>query len=273
MSVLPIKTLLEAGAHFGHETKRWNPKMAPYIYAKRNGIHIIDLQKTSVLADAAYEKIRETVFRGYDVLFVGTKKQARESIIEYATKSDSPYVANRWLGGTLTNHEIVKKSIQKLLDLEDLEKNNFPGFSKAEISRKRKVLEKLRKNVGGLIKIQHKLPGLLFVIDTVYEQNAILEAKRMNIPIVAVVDTNSDPELIDFPIPGNDDAIRAVSVFCEMVERAITEGRNLRKDQNISSSEEISTSTIKNENPIDETSSGESDQESTSSSDDKDEMF
>lgn len=231
MSVLPIKTLLEAGAHFGHETKRWNPKMAQFIYAKRNGIHIIDLQKTSSLADAAYEKIRETVFRGYDVLFVGTKKQARESIIEYATKSDSPYVANRWLGGTLTNHEIVKKSIQKLLELEELEKNNFPGFSKAEISRKRKVLDKLRKNVGGLVKIQHKLPGILFIVDTVYEQNAILEAKRMNIPIVAVVDTNSDPELIDYPIPGNDDAIRAVSVFCEMVTRAIMEGRDLRKDQ------------------------------------------
>jgi len=242
LSVLPIKTLLEAGAHFGHETKRWNPKMAPYIYAKRNGIHIIDLQKTSTLADAAYEKIKETVFRGYDILFVGTKKQARESIIEYAVKSDSPYVANRWLGGTLTNHEIVKKSIQKLLDLEELEKNNFPGFSKAEISRKRKVLDKLRKNVGGLVKIQHKLPGLLFIVDTVYEQNAILEAKRMNIPIVAVVDTNSDPELIDYPIPGNDDAIRAVSVFCDMVTRAIMEGRNIKKDQIDSSDSNENTS-------------------------------
>jgi len=242
LSVLPIKTLLEAGAHFGHETKRWNPKMAQYIYAKRNGIHIIDLQKTSALADTAYEKIKETVFRGYDVLFVGTKKQARESIIEYATKSDSPYVANRWLGGTLTNHEIVKKSIQKLLDLEELEKNNFPGFSKAEISRKRKVLEKLRKNVGGLVKIQNKLPGLIFIVDTVYEQNAILEAKRMNIPIVAIVDTNSDPELIDYPIPGNDDAIRAVSIFCEMVTRAIMEGRDIKKDQSESSASKENSS-------------------------------
>lgn len=270
MSVLPIKTLLEAGAHFGHETKRWNPKMAPYIYAKRNGIHIIDLQKTSVLADAAYEKIRETVFRGYDVLFVGTKKQARESIIEYATKSDSPYVANRWLGGTLTNHEVIKKSIQKLLDLEELEKNNFPSFSKAEISRKRKVLEKLRKNVGGLIKIQHKLPGLLFVVDTVYEQNAILEAKRMNIPIVAIVDTNSDPELIDYPIPGNDDAIRAVSVFCEMVEKAIAEGRNLRKDQNISASEDT---TNKNSTTSDKSSSDIPNEVVSDDSSDDDEMF
>lgn len=270
MSVLPIKTLLEAGAHFGHETKRWNPKMAPYIYAKRNGIHIIDLQKTSVLADAAYEKIRETVFRGYDVLFVGTKKQARESIIEYATKSDSPYVANRWLGGTLTNHEVIKKSIQKLLDLEELEKNNFPGFSKAEISRKRKVLEKLRKNVGGLIKIQHKLPGLLFVVDTVYEQNAILEAKRMNIPIVAIVDTNSDPELIDYPIPGNDDAIRAVSVFCEMVEKAIAEGRNLRKDQNTSASEDT---TNKNFTTSDTSSLDFPNEVVSDDSSDNDEMF
>ncbi|MEJ5274116.1 MAG: 30S ribosomal protein S2 [Spirochaetota bacterium] len=270
MSVLPIKTLLEAGAHFGHETKRWNPKMAPYIYAKRNGIHIIDLQKTSVLADAAYEKIRETVFRGYDVLFVGTKKQARESIIEYATKSDSPYVANRWLGGTLTNHEVIKKSIQKLLDLEELEKNNFPGFSKAEISRKRKVLEKLRKNVGGLIKIQHKLPGLLFVVDTVYEQNAILEAKRMNIPIVAIVDTNSDPELIDYPIPGNDDAIRAVSVFCEMVEKAIAEGRNLRKDQNMSASEDT---TNKNSTTSEKSSSDIPNEVVSDDSSDDDEMF
>jgi small subunit ribosomal protein S2 len=233
LSVLPIKTLLEAGAHFGHETKRWNPKMAPYIYAKRNGIHIIDLQKTSALAETAYEAITETVMKGNDLLFVGTKKQARESIIEYATKCDSPYVANRWLGGTLTNHEIVKKSIQKLLDLEYLEQNNFPGYSKSEISKKRKVLEKLRKNLGGLVKLQHKLPGMLFIIDTVYEQNAILEAKRMNIPIVAVVDTNSDPELIDYPIPGNDDAIRAVSVFCDMVCRAVLAGKNQQKEESV----------------------------------------
>ncbi|MCX8058596.1 MAG: 30S ribosomal protein S2 [Spirochaetes bacterium] len=225
MSVITMKQLLEAGAHFGHETKRWNPKMAKYVYSKRNGIHIIDLQKTVPACEKAYEAIKETVKKGEKILFVGTKKQAQNEVENWAKDCGMPYVSNRWLGGTLTNFDTIRLSIKKLIEIEELEKNNFPGMSKKEISKTRKVLEKLRKNFAGL-KDLDSLPGMLFVIDTVVEENAINEARKLNIPIVAVVDSNSDPDLIDYPIPANDDAIRAISLFCELVAKAVKDAQN-----------------------------------------------
>jgi len=220
-----MKKLLEAGAHFGHETKRWNPKMAKFVYTKRNGIHIIDLQKTVPAAEKAYEAVKETVKKGEQVLFVGTKKQAQTEIMTFANECGMPYVSNRWLGGTLTNFDTIRKSIDKLVQLENLEKDGFPGHTKKEISRIRMVLEKLRKNFSGL-KNMTRLPGMMFIIDTVLEENALYEAKKLNIPIVAVVDTNCNPEIIDYPVPGNDDAIRAISVFCEVIAQGIKDGQN-----------------------------------------------
>lgn len=225
MSVITMKQLLEAGAHFGHETKRWNPKMSKYVYSKRNGIHIIDLQKTVPACEKAYEAIKETVKKGEKILFVGTKKQAQNEIENWAKDCGMPYVSNRWLGGTLTNFDTIKLSIKKLIEIEELEKNNFPGMSKKEISKMRKVLEKLRKNFAGLKELD-SLPGMLFVVDTVVEENAINEARKLKIPIVAIVDSNSDPDLIDYPIPANDDAIRAISLFCELVSKAVKDAQN-----------------------------------------------
>lgn len=220
-----MKKLLEAGAHFGHETKRWNPKMAKYIYTKRSGIHIIDLQKTVPHAEEAYQAVKDVVKKGDQVLFVGTKKQAQDAIKEFAEKCDMPYVNQRWLGGTLTNFEVIKKSVAKLIALEKLEENGFENFSKKEISKKRKILEKLRKNFSG-IKKMNKLPGIIFIVDTVLEENALKEAKKLHIPVVAIADTNCDPDLIDYPIPGNDDAIRAVALFCEVISNAVNDAKN-----------------------------------------------
>lgn len=242
MSVITMKKLLEAGAHFGHETKRWNPKMAKFIYTKRSGIHIIDLQKTVPLAEKAYEVVKEAVKKGDQVLFVGTKKQAQDAIKEYAEKCDMPYVNQRWLGGTLTNFEVIKRSVAKLIELEKLEENGFENLSKKEISKKRKILEKLRKNFSGIKKMD-KLPGIVFIVDTILEENALKEAKKLHIPIVAIADTNSDPDLIDYPIPGNDDAIRAVGLFCDVISTAVNDAKNeigegtLKKEESIKEKE------------------------------------
>lgn len=225
MSVITMKQLLEAGAHFGHETKKWNPKMSKYVYSKRNGIHIIDLQKTVPACEKAYEAVKEVVKKGEKILFVGTKKQAQNEIETWAKDCGMPYVSNRWLGGTLTNFDTIRLSIKKLIELEELESKNFLGMSKKEISRTRKVLDKLRKNFEGL-KTLDSLPGMVFVVDTVLEENAVNEAKKLNIPITAIVDTNSDPDLIDYPIPANDDAIRAISLFCEVVAKAVKDAQN-----------------------------------------------
>jgi len=220
-----MKKLLEAGAHFGHETKRWNPKMKKYIYAKRNGIHIIDLQQTVPLAEKAEDFVREIVKKGDQVLFVGTKKQAREAVEHWANKCGMPFVSKRWLGGTLTNFETIRKSVKKLIELEDLEKEGFPGLKKKEISKKKKIMEKLNKDIAGL-KEMKRLPGAMFIVDTTMEDIALKEAKKLNIPIIAIVDTNSDPDLVDMPVPGNDDAIRAVALFCEMVARGVLDAQN-----------------------------------------------
>jgi small subunit ribosomal protein S2 len=210
MSVVTMKQLLEAGVHFGHQTKRWNPKMKPYIFGSRNGIYIIDLQQTIQLLDKAYEFIRDRVADGGKILFVGTKRQAHESIFEEATRCQMYYVNHRWLGGTLTNFQTVKKSIERLKELDTLEHNEqFQHLPKKEILDLQKKRSKLEKTLGG-IKEMEQLPSAMFVVDPKREHIAVNEAKKLHIPTVGIVDTNCDPDEIDYIIPGNDDAIRAI---------------------------------------------------------------
>ncbi len=226
MAVVTMKNLLESGVHFGHQTKRWDPRMKKFIFAERNGIHIIDLQKTIVAIKEAYEMIRQTVLQGKSVLFVGTKKQAQQAIEKEATGCGMFYVNNRWLGGMLTNFSTIKKSLLRLKKLEKMEVDGtFDSLTKKEISRLYKEKLKLEKNLGG-IKEMKELPGAIFIIDTRKEGIAIAEAKRMGIPIVAVVDTNCDPTGIDYPIPGNDDAIRAITLFTQIISKAVIEADN-----------------------------------------------
>ncbi len=231
MPVVTMKELLEAGVHFGHQTRRWNPKMKPYIFGSRNGIHIIDLQKTVQLMDVAYNFVRDTVAEGKDILFVGTKKQAQEAIQEEATRCGMFYVNHRWLGGTLTNFKTIRKSIEKLKKLERLEEGTeFQGLTKKELIKLMKKREKLRRNLGG-IKDMEKLPGGLFIVDPKREEIAVREARKLGIPIVAIVDTNCDPDLIDYVIPGNDDAIRAIKLFSSKIADAVLEGKQLREER------------------------------------------
>ncbi len=231
MPVVTMKELLEAGVHFGHQTRRWNPKMKPYIFGSRNGIHIIDLQKTVQLMDVAYNFVRDTVAEGKDILFVGTKKQAQEAIQEEATRCGMFYVNHRWLGGTLTNFKTIRKSIEKLKKLERLEESpEFQGLTKKELIKLMKKREKLRRNLGG-IKDMEKLPGALFIVDPKREEIAVREARKLGIPIVAIVDTNCDPDLIDYVIPGNDDAIRAIKLFSSKIADAVLEGKQLREER------------------------------------------
>jgi len=221
-----MKSLLESGVHFGHQTKRWNPKMARYIFSQRNGIHIIDLQKTSACLVEAYDAIRAVVKQGKTVMFVGTKKQAQQAIAEQAQRCGMPYVNNRWLGGMLTNFTTIKKSIATLKKIEKMETDGtFDSLTKKEVSLLTKQKIKLQKNLGG-IKEMKELPGALFVIDTKKEAIAVAEAKRLGIPVVAVVDTNCDPTDITYPIPGNDDAIRAISLFVEIIANAVVDADN-----------------------------------------------
>jgi small subunit ribosomal protein S2 len=221
---ITMRALLEAGVHFGHQTKRWNPRMKPYIYGARNGIYIIDLQKTVKLARDAFKFIGDTVARGGSVLFVGTKKQAQEAIAEEAKRCGQFFVINRWLGGTLTNFKTVKQGIDRLKTLEKMaEDGTFDRLPKKEVAILQREQEKLEKNLGG-IKDMQRLPGCLFVIDPKKEHIAIHEANRLGIPVVAVVDTNCDPEGIDYVIPGNDDAIRSIRLFTGKVADAVTEG-------------------------------------------------
>ncbi|MEA5031853.1 MAG: 30S ribosomal protein S2 [Sphaerochaeta sp.] len=221
MSVVTMKSLLESGVHFGHQTKRWNPKMARFIFSERNGIHIIDLQKTSTCIVDAYEAVRSQVKQGKSILFIGTKKQAQQTIESEAKRCGMPYVNNRWLGGMLTNFTTIKKSINRLKKLEKEEVDGtFASYTKKEIALHLKEKAKLEKNLGG-IKEMKDLPGAIFIIDTKKEAIAVSEAKRLGIPVIAVVDTNCDPTNIDYPIPGNDDAIRAISLFVEIIANAV----------------------------------------------------
>lgn len=222
MAVVTMKSLLESGVHFGHQVKRWDPRMKKFIFAERNGIHIIDLQKTIQSIKEAYDVVRKTVASGKPVLFVGTKKQAQQAIQKEAERCEQFYVNNRWLGGMLTNFTTVRKSIERLIKLE---KEDFSSFTKKEQAQLQKEKAKLEKNLSG-IKGMTKLPGVIFVIDTRKEAIAVAEAQRLGIPIVAVVDTNCNPEGIDYPIPGNDDAIRSISLFTQIIANAVVEAES-----------------------------------------------
>ncbi len=224
MSTVTMKQMLEAGVHFGHQTKRWNPKMKPYIFGARNGIYIIDLQQTVVLWRRAYEFMVDLASRGEKVLFVGTKKQAQEVIAEEATRANMFYVNNRWLGGTLTNFKTVKGSIERLRTIERMEADGtFEKLPKKEVLELNREREKLMRSLGG-IKDMNRLPGALFIVDPKKEHIAVAEANRLQIPVVAIVDTNCDPDLIDYVIPGNDDAIRSLKLFTANMADACVEG-------------------------------------------------
>ncbi len=225
MSVVSMKQLLEAGVHFGHQTRRWNPKMAEYIFTERNGIYIIDLQKTAKKLNEAYAFIREVAANGEDILFVGTKKQASESIKEEAERAGAFYVNARWLGGMLTNFKTIHLRILRLNQLKQMEEEGtFNYLTKKEVCKLKLEMEKLEKYLGG-IKGMKKLPGAMFIVDPRKEHIAILEAKKLGIKTVAIVDTNCDPDDVDYVIPGNDDAIRAVKLFAQTIGSAIIEGR------------------------------------------------
>ncbi|MBQ1284742.1 MAG: 30S ribosomal protein S2 [Acutalibacteraceae bacterium] len=225
MSVISMKQLLEAGVHFGHQTRRWNPKMAEYIFAERNGIYIIDLQKTVKYLETAYNFVRDLSMEGKTVLFVGTKKQAQDSIKEEAIRCDMPFVNARWLGGMMTNFTTIKLRIKRLNQLRKMEEDGtFELLPKKEVIKLKLEIEKLEKFLGG-IQDMKQLPGALFIVDPRKERIAVAEAKKLGIPIVAIVDTNCDPDEIDYVIPGNDDAIRAVKLIASAMASAVIEGR------------------------------------------------
>ncbi|HIJ68964.1 MAG TPA: 30S ribosomal protein S2 [Deltaproteobacteria bacterium] len=225
MAVVGMKQLLEAGVHFGHQTRRWNPKMKPFIFGARNGIYIIDLQRTVRLFNTAYQFVADAVAAGESVLFVGTKQQARDTIQEEADRCGMFFVNQRWLGGMLTNFKTIKQRIDRLKELDSMvEDGSINRFPKKEILGLQREREKLEKNLGG-IKKMNRLPGALFVVDTQRENIAVLEANRLGMPVVAIVDTNCDPDVIDYPIPGNDDAIRAIRLVTSKIADACIEGR------------------------------------------------
>lgn len=237
MSVISMKQLLEAGVHFGHQTRRWNPKMDRYIFTERNGIYIIDLQKTVKKVEEAYNFVRQISEEGKSILFVGTKKQAQESVKEEAERSGQYYTNQRWLGGTLTNFQTIQKRIQRLRQLEEMESNGtFDVLPKKEVIQLNKEKDRLVKFLGG-IKGMKGLPGALFIVDPRKERIAIAEAKKLGIPIVAIVDTNCDPDEIDYVIPGNDDAIRAVRLLTAKIADAIIEGAKGSLDEQAEATE------------------------------------
>lgn len=225
MAVVSMKQLLEAGVHFGHQTRRWNPKMSKYIFTERNGIYIIDLQKTVKMMEQAYQFVRNIGQEGGNILFVGTKKQAQEAVKEEATRCEMFYVNHRWLGGTLTNFQTIRKRIDRLHELEKMEEEGiFEVLPKKEVILLKKEHARLEKFLGG-IKHMKDLPDAVFIIDPRKERIAVAEARKLNIPIISIVDTNCDPDEIDYVIPGNDDAIRAVRLFTSKIADAILEGR------------------------------------------------
>ena len=225
MAVVAMKQLLEAGVHFGHQTRRWDPKIAEYIFQARNGIHIIDLQKTSKKLDEAYAFLKEQAEAGKTVLFVGTKKQAQECVKEAAEKCGMYYVNQRWLGGTLTNFSTIRKRIGRLLELEKMQEDGtFEVLPKKEVILLKKEMEKLEKNLGG-IKEMTEVPGVMFIVDPKKEKIGILEARKLGIPVIGLVDTNCNPQDVDYAIPGNDDAIRAVKLIADCMANAVIEGK------------------------------------------------
>ena len=248
MAVVAMKQLLEAGVHFGHQTRRWDPKMAEYIFQARNGIHIIDLQKTSKKLDEAYAFLKEQAEEGKTVLFVGTKKQAQECVKEAAEKCGMYYVNERWLGGTLTNFTTIRKRIGRLVELETMQEDGtFDVLPKKEVILLKKEMEKLQKNLGG-IKEMEELPGVMFIVDPKKERIGILEARKLGIPVIGLVDTNCNPEDVDYAIPGNDDAIRAVKLIADCMASAVIEGR---QGESIETVEEAMESEEIVEEPVD----------------------
>ena len=245
MAVVAMKQLLEAGVHFGHQTRRWDPRMAEYIFQARNGIHIIDLQKTSKKLDEAYAFIKEQAEEGKTILFVGTKKQAQDCVKEAAEKSGMFYVNERWLGGTLTNFKTIRKRIERLAELEKMQEDGtFDVLPKKEVILLKKEMDKLEKNLGG-IKEMTQIPDVIFVVDPKKEHIAVQEARKLNIPLVGLVDTNCDPNDVDYVIPGNDDAIRAVKLVTDVMANAVIEGKQgesleAEEEQMVEESEEPS---------------------------------
>ena len=225
------RQLLEAGVHFGHQTRRWNPKMKQYIFGERNGIYIIDLEKTLELLNVAYDFVKDVSARGGSVLFVGTKKQAQEAVERFASHSGMPYVSLRWLGGTLTNFQTIKHRIDRLQQLKEMEEQQiFDTLPKKEVLRLKHERDKLERNLHGIQEL-NGLPDALFIVDTKKETIAVAEARRLGIPVVAVVDTNCDPDEVDYPIPGNDDAIRAATLMCKVIAEGVLEGKAYRPSQ------------------------------------------
>ncbi|MDP1876675.1 MAG: 30S ribosomal protein S2 [Actinomycetota bacterium] len=225
MAVVTMRQLLESGVHFGHQTRRWNPKMKRFIFTERNGIYIIDLQQSLSFIDRAYEYVRETVARGGSVMFIGTKKQGQEAIAEQATRVGMPYVNQRWLGGMLTNFQTVHKRLQRLKELEEINFDDVAGsgMTKKELLVLRREKDKLEKTLGG-IRDMSKIPSAVWIVDTKKEHIAVGEARKLGIPVIAVLDTNCDPDEVDFPIPGNDDAIRSVALLTRVIADAVAEG-------------------------------------------------
>ena len=238
MAVISMKQLLDAGAHFGHQTRRWNPKMRRFIFTDRNGIYIIDLQQTLTYIDQAYEFVKETVAHGGTVLFVGTKKQAQEAIAEEAAKVGMPYVNQRWLGGMLTNFQTVHQRLLRLKELESMEQTGgFEGRTKKEILMLTREKNKLERTLGGM-RDMSKVPSVVWVVDTNKEHIAVGEARKLNIPVVALLDTNCDPDVVDYPIPANDDAIRSVTVLTRVIASAVAEGLKARSQAGKATGEE-----------------------------------
>jgi small subunit ribosomal protein S2 len=228
MAVVTMRQLLDSGAHFGHQTRRWNPKMKRFIFTDRNGIYIIDLQQTLTYIDSAYEFVKETVAHGGSVMFVGTKKQAQESIAEEATRVGMPYVNQRWLGGMLTNFQTVHKRLQRMKELEAMEQTGgFEGRTKKEILMLTREKNKLERSLGG-IRDMVKVPSAVWIVDTNKEHLAVAEARKLNIPVIAILDTNCDPDVVDYPIPGNDDAIRSAGLLTKVIASAVAEGLKAR---------------------------------------------
>ncbi|HET8619361.1 MAG TPA: 30S ribosomal protein S2, partial [Acidimicrobiales bacterium] len=227
MAVVTMKQLLEAGVHFGHQTRRWNPKMKRFIFGERNGIYIIDLQQTLARIETAYTFVRDVTARGGNVLFIGTKKQAQDPIQQYADKCSMPYINERWLGGMLTNFQTMSKRVGKMLELErQRDSGEFAAMPKKEALLKSRELDKLERYLGG-IRAMDRLPQAVFVLDTKKEHIAVTEANKLGIPVVAVVDTNCDPDVIDYVIPGNDDAIRSGTLLCRVIADAVIEGKHI----------------------------------------------
>ena len=244
-----MKQLLEAGVHFGHQTHKWNPKMKKYIFIKRNGIHILDLKQTVDAVNEAYQFLKDVASRGEEVLFVGTKKQAVDAIKEAAAKADVFFVNNRWYGGMLTNMKTIRQSIEKMKQYEQItEDGSIANYTKLEALKMQRMHDKIESGLGG-IRNMEKLPGAIFVVDTKQEAIAIHEAKKLGIPLIGMVDTNCDPDMIDFVIPSNDDAIRAISLIADVMANAVIEGRNVLNEGNVESQQTDEEQVVEEETP------------------------